>query len=101
VDKLEKRRLFRQLIWDYSIPDEEIEAVFDGRKDMAGHYTRNMLFRKILETYPWFTIIQLFSPIEIQNLLTDDVIEKLRIPSLRAQYEFVQKRLQEIISPAG
>lgn len=57
---------------------------------------KRRLFRQIPETYPWFTIIQLFSPTEIRNLLNNDVIEKLRIPSLRAQYEFVQKRLQEI-----
>ena len=101
MDKLEKRRLFRQIIWDYNIPEEEIEAVLDGRKDQAGHYTRKMLFRKILETYPWFTIVQLFSRNEIQNLLTDDVIEKLRIPSLRTQYEFVQKRLREVIPVSG
>lgn len=101
MDHLEKRRLFRQILWDYNIPVEEIEAVFDGRKAMAGHYTRNMLFRKILETYPWFTIIQLFTPTQIQAFLTDDMIETLRIPSLRKQYEFVRKRLREVISPAG
>jgi hypothetical protein len=66
MEKLERRKVFRQILWDYDIPEEDIEAVFDGRKDMAGHYTRDLLFRKILETYPWFTIIQLFTPAEIR-----------------------------------
>lgn len=101
MDKLEKRKIFRQILWDYNIPEEDIEAVFDGRKAMAGHYTRDLLFRKILETYPWFTILQLFTPAEIQDMLTGEVIEKLRVPSLRPQYEFVQKRLREIISVTG
>ncbi|KAF0238183.1 MAG: hypothetical protein FD181_1391 [Prolixibacteraceae bacterium] len=60
-----------------------------------------MLFLKIIESYPWFTVVQLFNPTEIKHLLTDQVINKLRSPSLRQKYEFVQKRLQQIIPTTG
>jgi hypothetical protein len=94
---IEKNKLLSQILWDYSISVEDIEAVLKGEKDLAGHYTREMLFRKILESYPWFTIIQLLTPAEIQYLLTTSAISKLRSPSLRQKYEFVQKRLSQII----
>jgi hypothetical protein len=93
----EKNKLFQQIVWDYDLPAEDIIAVLNGEKMNTGHYTREKLFQKIIESYSWFTILQLFSPIEIRNLLTDQVIEKLRSPSLRQQYEFVQKRLQQLI----
>lgn len=97
MDKRQREVLLKQLMWDYNIPFEEIEAVMDGKTTYAGHYTRSMLFRKIIETYPWFLVLQLFSPEDIRTLLTEDVINKLRAPSLRKKYDFVFRRLQEII----
>ena len=101
MNKQEQHAILKQILWDYNIPIGEIEAVLQGEKNMAGHYTREKLFQKLLESYPWFTIIQLFTPTEIQNLLTTNLIRKLRTPSLRKKYEIVQKRLQEIIPSTG
>jgi hypothetical protein len=101
MDRNTKIELLKQLIWDYNIPAEEIEAVLDGRMSQSGHYTRAMLFRKVIETYPWFTVIQLIKPEEIKTLLTDDIINKLRAPSLRKKYEFISRRLHEVIPDAG
>ena len=101
MEKKEKDKLLNQILWDYDIPGEDVEAVLKGDKKRAGHYTQEMLFKKILETYPWFTIIQLLTPNEIQHLLTKRVVSTLRSPSLRQKYEFVQKRLHQIIPVAG
>jgi hypothetical protein len=97
MEATEKNKLLNQILWDYNISPEDIEAVLKGKKKFAGHYSREMLFQKLIESYSWFTIIQLFTPNEIQNLLTSQVISKLRSPSLRQKYEFVQKRLHQII----
>jgi len=101
MNPTKKEILFHQLIWDYNISGSDIEAVFSGTKKHAGHYTRPMLFKKMLESYSWFTILEVFTKEEIEEMLTDNVVNSLRMPSLRKQYEFVQKRLQEIISIAG
>ena len=97
METTDKNKLLNQIIWDYNISTEDIEAVLKGKKKLAGHYTREMLFQKMIESYSWFTIIQLFTPNEIQYLLTSQVISKLRSPSLRQKYEFVQNRLSQII----
>jgi len=101
MDTAEKNKLLKQILWDYDIHPNEIEAVLKGEKIRAGHYTKEMLFQKIVETYPWFTIIQLFTTNEIQVLLTSHTISKLRTPALRKNYEFVKKRLQQVIPVAG
>jgi len=101
METLERKKLLNQIIWDYNIPEEDIEAVLRGEKKTASHFNREMLFLKIIESYPWFTVIQLFNPGEIKYLLTNQAINKLRSPSLRQKYEFVQKRLQQIIPAAG
>lgn len=101
METAERRKLLKQILWDYNIPEEEIEGVFKDEYKTVKHYNREMLFLKIIESYPWFTVIQLFEPTEIKILLTTQVINKLRSQSLRQKYEFVQKRLQQIISAAG
>jgi hypothetical protein len=93
--------LYRQLSWDYNISPEEIASVIKGEKETAGQYNRQAIFKKALETYPWFTIIQLFEPADISLLLTDELINSLRMPSLIKQYGFIKKRLQETLPAAG
>lgn len=101
MDKPDRRTILKQIVWDYNISAEEIDAVLRGDTEYAGHYTREKIFIRILESCPWFTIIGLFSPDQIKSLLTAQVIRKLRSPSLRKKYEFVQQRLQQLIPAAG
>lgn len=101
MEATKRNSILKQILWDYAISVEDIEAVLQGDKKQAGHYNQEMIFLKILESYPWYTILQLFSPIQIKYLLTDQVIKKLRSPSLRIKYEFVQQRLQQVIPTAG
>lgn len=101
MDSAQREKLLNQLMWDYNFPTEDIDAVIKGNKISVGHYTREMLFQKMLESYPWFTILKFYSPIEIKALLTNETITKLRSPSLRSKYEFVQQRLQEVIPITG
>lgn len=96
-----KIKLLKQIVWDYNISGADIEAVLNFEKPSAGHLTRGMIFQRILESYPWFTILQIFTPDEVRGMLSDEVIGKLRVPSLRTKYEFVRRRLQEIIPAAG
>jgi hypothetical protein len=88
-------------MWDYNISAEDVDAVLKGKRDTAGHYNKQTIFIKLLESYSWFTLLQLFSPDELRKMISDDVVKKLRFKSLRTKYEFVQKRLQQLIPVAG
>jgi hypothetical protein len=101
METAKRHTVLKQILWDYNISAEDIEAVLRGDIKQAGHYNQEMIFLKILESYSWYTVLDLFSPIQIKELLTNQVIKKLRSPSLRLKYEFVQQRLQQIIPTAG
>jgi hypothetical protein len=101
MNSTDKEHLLKQILWDYNIKTEDIESVLTGKMELAGHYTREMIFLKMLESYSWFTILQLLTPFDIRSLLTSNLIKKLRSPSLRKKYEFVQHRLHEIIATTG
>jgi hypothetical protein len=101
MNREEKLEIYRQLCWDYNIPPEDIEAVLKGESENTGHFNRESLFIRLLETYPWFTVIQLLEIEEIHKLLNQNIIGRLRSQALRKKYEFVRKRLQEIIQSTG
>jgi len=97
----ERYKLLNQILWDYNVPIKDIEAVLLGEKERIGHYNREIIFQKLLESYSWFTIVQMLPPDYIKILLSNRVISKLRSSSLRHKYEFVHKRLHQIIPSSG
>jgi len=97
MDTRKQHTLLRQIMWDYNIPPEELFEVLHGKREYAGHYNREKLLVKLLESYPWFTILKILPADELKEILTDDVIYKIRSRSLRIKYEYAKKRLQELV----
>ena len=91
----EKLKLMEGLMWDYNIPPEYCLEVLEGTRKSAGHYSEETLFRKLLESYRWFTILKILPLERISELLSEKVIQSLRFKSIRTAYEFVRKRLSE------
>ena len=84
-------------MWDYSVSVSDMDELLNGKIDKAGHYTREKLFAKILIGLPWYTIIQLLPVENIKEMLTDEVIGALWPKSVKEQYEYIRKRLQEAL----
>ena len=93
--------LYRQLAWDYNIPANDIKALIEGKNVFAGHYDRNDIFKKVIESYSWFTVLELYKVDQIHELLTEELINSLRTPSLHQKYAFIRKRLQETVPVTG
>ena len=82
LTRLEKVNLLTELIWDYEIPGEQVLDLLEGKRETAGPYTAETIFRKLLESYSWFTILGILGPERVLLLLTDRTIESLRFKSL-------------------
>ena len=96
-----KEKIYRQLMWDYNISPEEVDKLVKGETEFAGHYNINTLFIKILNTLSWYQIIEIINIDKIKMLLTDEIINKIRIESIKNNYARVKKLLQnETISSA-
>lgn len=95
--KERKLELMKGLMWDYDIPPEHCLEVLEGKRKKAGHYTKETLFRKLLESYRWFTVLQILPLERISELLTENVVKSLRFQSLSSNYEFIRQRLQKTL----
>ncbi len=86
-------QIYRQIMWDYSIPKEEIEKLLSGEIQYAGHYDYTALAVKIFNNLSWYQIIKIYSLEKIQELLTEDFINKIRFKTLKQNYESLRKIL--------
>ncbi len=100
ISREEKLDLLRRLMWDYNIAPEECLEALEGARTKAGHYTDETLFRKLIESYPWFTVLKLLPRERILQLMSDQTIQSIRNKSLISRYEFIRTRLQKIIQSA-
>lgn len=90
--------VYRQIMWDYPITKRDIESLLSGDIEQAAHYSRNSLFLKMLQSLPWFSLLETLGQETIQELLTDELIAKIKSESMRKKYSYVKQRLHEIIS---
>jgi hypothetical protein len=92
-----KLKLLSNLMWDYDIPAEKCLDLLLGKIPMVAHYTPESLFKKLLESYSWFTVLEIMPAESIKQLLSADLIEKLRTPKLRSRYDFIRHRISELV----
>ena len=87
----------KSIMWDYNISVKDMEMLIDGKIQKAGHYTYESLFIKMISGLPWFSVVAIFGPVKIKELLTEDVIRKIWPKSVQEKYYYVRKRLQEAL----
>ncbi|MCD8479274.1 MAG: hypothetical protein LRZ88_02940 [Candidatus Cloacimonetes bacterium] len=63
----------------------------------AGHYDQYRMLRKLLESLPWYHVMDLLPHDRIKLLLSDELIKSLRTEQLRKRYEFIRARLQHTV----
>lgn len=97
LDREEKIEILKSLMWDYDLTPENCLAVLEGKIERIGHYDAENIFKKTLESFPWYMIIELIPLVRIQQLLNDKVIQHLRTKQLIARYEFIRTRLSKAI----
>lgn len=92
-----QNRVFAGLMWDYNYTAKQVADVLLGGSDFCGHYSAEALFCKLLENYPWFTIIQVLPIERIAYFFKLGVADKLRFKDMQKEYRSVAARLQNII----
>jgi hypothetical protein len=101
LTRVEKENLLTKLMWDYQIPGKDVLDLLEGNRETAGPYTAETIFRKLLESYSWYTILAILGPERVLQLLTDRTIASLRYKSLSQRYEFIRTRLQKALHTPG
>ena len=79
--------------WDVKHDPEALYLLLMGQKTQDGGMDRDRLFRRLLETYNWYTLLDMVPPNALPDLLSPKVTGSLRNASLRERYDALARVL--------
>lgn len=89
----EKIQLIKNLLWDYKLDADRILHDLETGSVNTDSLSRNEIFIKILNHYPWHTIRQLLPENLLPELLSDEVLSGVFPQELRQKYFYVRELL--------
>ena len=89
------KQILKEINWDTTLTTEDLYKVFKGEVYRIGAVDKNYLYHKILNGYNWYSVMKIFPPHELKNVLSDEVIKRLFPQPLREKYRYVRRVLFE------
>jgi hypothetical protein len=83
----------KAVYWDADVDPEQIRRLFRGEIDRVGHIDRVNLYRRLLMTYDWYTLLSLIPPDRLREALSEAVLEHLYPASLKDRYIYARSVL--------
>ena len=93
IKESEKYKILKRLIWDYHIEAEEIYDFIIHKQNNLYHFTREMLYIRILERLSWYEILDCFPLDTVKEMLDKKIINSLRTESMREKYDYTRRIL--------
>jgi hypothetical protein len=81
------------LYWDTHVESTQLEGLLRGDIEGIGHIDRMNLYRRLLMTYDWYTLLALIPNERLQEALSDPVLEHLYPASLKDRYLYARRIL--------
>ncbi|MCK5519524.1 MAG: hypothetical protein KAI81_00300 [Candidatus Marinimicrobia bacterium] len=95
MERSERYRKYKKIFWNVDIDPTDVDAVVKKKQHYAGPYNYRKVLTRLIESLPWFTILDIIPPDQIYHVLDDEFMNSLRTPSLRKKYAFVKKKLSQ------
>jgi len=89
----------KRIIWDYDVDADELCAFLAGEKKEFHHFTREMLYVRILERLSWYEILESLPISVIKRMLNPETISMLRSESMRRKYDYAARILHNQALP--
>lgn len=81
-----RKRIFSRLFWDYNIPAEEIESMLSSGEPSK----KEKVYLRLLMSSQWYILLNILSKEELADALSENVISKIHIASLREKYQYAR-----------
>ena len=78
------------ICWDADVDPDQLSRLLRGDIEKVGHIDRANLFRRLLTTYDWYTLLALIPPDRLREALSEAVLDHLHPASLRERYRYAR-----------
>ena len=81
------------ILWDADVDPQQIARLLRGEIDQVGNIDRISLYRRLLMTYDWYTLLALIPPDRLREALSDAVLDRLYPVSIKNRYIYARNIL--------
>ena len=83
----------KPFLWDINLSEKELEKLFSGKKKMIRGITSQNIYARLLSSYNWYTLLKIARKEKLREILTDDVIKRIKSRSLQQKYFYARSIL--------
>ncbi len=96
MEQQERNRLLKQIMWDYNIPVDDVEALLSGKKAKLVIIVLKHFLKRCLNHIPGTLFCRFLLLKKINRLLSDDIIRGLEVPHLRRNMDSLKKDYRKL-----
>ena len=89
----EIKNMLSRLFWDVEVHPDQLHDILKGELDKVGHIEIGDLYFRMLMTFDWYTILKILPREKLPELLSDDVVERIRFEDLKDKYRYARKSI--------
>ena len=78
------------VFWDTDVNPDQLLRLLRGDIEKVGHIDRVNLFRRLLTTYDWYTLLAMIPPDRLPEALSDAVLDHLHPAGLKDRYRYAR-----------
>jgi hypothetical protein len=90
----EKKRRLEMAFWDLAVDADSLLRLLNGEIEDAGGLDRHGLYRRLLSTYDWYTLLKIIPHERLSQMLDDVVLDRLFPKDLKEKYRYARKLLR-------
>jgi hypothetical protein len=91
----EIKQYLSKAFWDVDIDPGKLYHLLTGQLNQADHITKERLFRRLMETYSWYQILEIVPADQLNSLLDEELIGTLRTKTLQKRYAALAEILRK------
>jgi hypothetical protein len=99
LSKEEQISLLSKLYWDMNVDPEDIYKILNTEYEKLSYEKLSIevtnLYRRLLKTYDWYTLLKLIPKKKLLNVLHDDVINHLYPKDLKKRFIYARQFLSK------
>ncbi|MEO5643530.1 MAG: hypothetical protein ABIQ40_05725 [Bacteroidia bacterium] len=85
-DRSLRGKIFSRLFWDYNVSTEEIESMLSSGEPSK----KEKVYLRLLISSQWYVLLNILSKEELAEALSENVISKIHIATLREKYQYAR-----------
>jgi len=85
----ELKNELKRIVWDYSIDEETLCAIFEGRASTFS-LTQEKLYTRLLLSTPWYRLLDCLGTMGLKEVLTEKVINSIWIKDMRERFIYAK-----------